>query len=147
MSPAVQRQVIERVLKSHTGKYALFADTIPAIESLKQESLKLGIITNADKNVHDLINGLGLKPYLDVVVTSDEVGVEKPGKAIFLAAIERMGICSSEAIYVGDQYQSDVLGAVDAGIVGMLIDRYDIRPDIKDHPRIQSLNEVINYIN
>lgn len=141
-----QFKVIQGVLRIHTGKYALFQDVLPTFQQLKDKNLKLGIITNADKNVADLIASLGLRPWLDVLVTSEQVGVEKPDKEIFLAALKELGIQASEAVYTGDQYQSDVLGAANVGIKALFLDRYDACPELSDHPRIKSLSEITGYL-
>jgi len=84
--------------------------------------------------------------YLDFVATSGEVGVDKPEPPIFLAALERAGIDASEAVYVGDQYDTDVVGARGVGIKPILIDRYDLLPGVSDCPRIHSLTEVVKYL-
>ena len=88
----------------------------------------------------------GLEPYLDFVVTSGEVGAEKPKPPIFLAALQQAGVDASEAVYVGDQYGTDVVGARGVGINPILIDRYDITPEVSDCPRILSLTELPQYL-
>ena len=89
---------------------------------------------------------LGLEPYLDFVVTSEEVGSDKPEPPIFQAALERAGVNASEAVHVGDQYKIDVEGARGVGISPILIDRYDFSPDVTDCPRIHSLTELSKYL-
>jgi putative hydrolase of the HAD superfamily len=89
---------------------------------------------------------LGLEPYLDFVVTSEEVGSDKPKPPIFLAALDRAGVNASEAAHIGDQYEIDVVGARGAGIKPILIDRYDIYPEVSDCPRFHSLTELAEYL-
>ena len=124
----------------------LFDDVLSTLETLKGKKLSLGLLTNAEKTVVSICDKLGLNAYLDFVVTSEDVGVEKPKPAIFLAALERAGVKSSEAIHVGDQYNMDVVGARGVGINPVLIDRYDIFPEIDDCPRIHSLKELAQYL-
>jgi len=80
------------------------------------------------------------------VVTSSEVGANKPEPPIFLAALERARVDASEAAYIGDQYETDVVGARGVGIKPILIDRYDLLPEVSDCPRIHTLTEVVEYI-
>jgi putative hydrolase of the HAD superfamily len=80
------------------------------------------------------------------VVTSKEVGSNKPEPPIFLAALDRAGVSASEAVYVGDQYDTDVVGARGVGIKPILIDRYGLMPEVSDCPRIRSLPEVMEHI-
>jgi putative hydrolase of the HAD superfamily len=63
-----------------------------------------------------------LLPWLEFVLDSSEVGVEKPDPRIFRLALERAGLAPDEAVYVGDIYSIDVLGARAAGMGAVLLD-------------------------
>jgi putative hydrolase of the HAD superfamily len=89
---------------------------------------------------------LGLEPYINFIVTSGDVGVDKPKPPIFLAALERAGVNASEAVHVGDQYKLDIIGARGVGITPILIDRYDLYSEVSDCPRIHSLTELTGYL-
>jgi putative hydrolase of the HAD superfamily len=89
---------------------------------------------------------LGLQPYLNFKVTSAEVGYDKPRPEIFLAALKKAASKPEEALYIGDQYQIDIVGARGVGIKALLIDRNDYFPDITDCPRLHSLTEITEYI-
>jgi len=102
----------------------------------------LGLLTNATKDTISVHRKLGLEPYLNFVVTSEEVGADKPKPPIFLAALDRAGVNASEAVHIGDHYELDVVGARGVGITPILIDRYDIYPEVSDCSRIHSLTEL-----
>jgi FMN phosphatase YigB (HAD superfamily) len=53
---------------------------------------------------------------------------------------------ASEAIHVGDQYHSDIVGAKGVGISPLLLDRDGFWESINDCPRIRSLSEIVNYV-
>jgi putative hydrolase of the HAD superfamily len=89
---------------------------------------------------------LGLQPYLDFKVTSAEVGFDKPRPEIFQAALKKAAVNPDEALYVGDQYQIDIVGARGVGIKALLIDRNDYFTDITDCPRISSLAEIVKFV-
>jgi putative hydrolase of the HAD superfamily len=55
------------------------------------------------------------------VLDSALVGVEKPDPAIFRAALTALGVAAEEALYVGDLYEVDVVGARAAGIEAVLL--------------------------
>ena len=124
----------------------LFDDVLSTIKMLKERKLILGLLTNATKNMISIHRKLGLEPYLDFVVTSEEVGADKPNPPIFLAALDRAKVNASEAVHVGDQYKIDVVGARRVGITPILIDRYNLYPEVSDCPRIRSLTEVVEYL-
>jgi putative hydrolase of the HAD superfamily len=141
------REVMLEITKraSHqakNAKWALYDDVPSAMKMLKRRGLVLGLISNIILGRA----GVGMESYLDLVVTSKEVGADKPEPAIFLTALERAGVNAQEAIYVGDQYQTDVLGARGVGIRPILIDRFDLEPEISDCPRIHSLAELNSYL-
>jgi putative hydrolase of the HAD superfamily len=146
LTPDLQLEIMKKVLKQFSGSYVLYEDVLPLLRLLKERGMILGVITNADKNVSALIEQLGAKPFMDVLVTSEEVGVEKPAAPIFLAALEKTGVKNQEALYTGDQYQSDVLGAGGVGMHALLLDRYEISEGSLDYPRIKTLSELLQYI-
>jgi putative hydrolase of the HAD superfamily len=127
-------------------KLVLFDDVIPALTHLKGLGLILGLISNVDRDITPVCQELGLSAMLQVVVTSQGVGFNKPQPGIFLVALKQAGVKSSEAIYVGDQHQIDVVGANEAGMLGILLDRGGYFEEITDCPRIRSLTEVAEHL-
>jgi putative hydrolase of the HAD superfamily len=127
-------------------KMVLYDDVAPTLTQLKERGLILGLISNVDHDITPLYQEMGLSAWLPVVVTSQEVGFSKPHPEIFQAALKKVKVKPSEAIYVGDQYQFDVVGANKAGMQGILLDRLDFFEEITDCPRIRSLSEVVKYL-
>jgi len=141
LSREVMLEVTRRVSQlARSATWVLYDDVLPTVKALKQRGLILGLISNI------YLGRAGLETYLDFVVTSKEAGADKPESPIFLLALERAGVNASEAVYVGDQYQTDVLGARGVGITPILIDRYDLMPEVSDCPRIHSLTELAQYL-
>jgi putative hydrolase of the HAD superfamily len=113
---------------------------LPTLESLKKQGFILGLISNIS------MDRAGLERLLDVTVTAQDVGVGKPETIIFATALKQAGLTASEAIYIGDQYEVDVLGARRAGMKAMLIDHYNLAPPVKDCPHISNLSDVTKYL-
>jgi putative hydrolase of the HAD superfamily len=124
----------------------LFDDVKPALDALKNRGLVLGLISNIEQDISGTLDKLGLRSWLGVVVTSPDAGASKPKPEIFQYALRQAGVLPAEAIYTGDQYQVDVIGARGAGMQGILLDRTGHHENITDCPRIQSLAEVIEYL-
>ncbi len=131
-----------------TGMYEGFLDdeslypdpeALELLPRLRSQGLILGMISNAPKRLNDLCRRMGLA--LDLIVTSAEVGVEKPDPAIFHAALSRAGVKAEEAVYVGDDYNNDVQGAERAGLQALLLDRQNRHRDI-GCPRVSHLSEI-----
>jgi HAD superfamily hydrolase (TIGR01549 family) len=145
------RETVFQILKiiSHRAKrtgFALYDDVLPTMKTLKKRGLILGLITSMKKEINLISRQLGLEPYLDFTVTSSEVGAPKPEPPLFLAALERARVNAPEAIYVGDQYSTDVVGARAVGIIPVLIDRYGLFPEISDCRRIRTLTELLGIV-
>ena len=122
--------------------FILFDDVIPGLETLRSRGYVLGVLSNLRRDMGELCQRLELSPHLDFCITSAEVGAEKPHSPIFLAALDRAAATPAEAVHVGDQYQSDVLGARAVGIHPVLIDRGGWHSKVNDCLKIASLPEL-----
>jgi HAD superfamily hydrolase (TIGR01509 family) len=91
-----------------------------SLARLKAAGLRLGVVSNSDGRVEQALAVAGLRDYFDVIIDSALVGVEKPDPRIFRAALDALGVLPEEALYVGDVYEIDVLGAQAAGIRAIL---------------------------
>jgi len=127
-------------------KQVLFDDVLPALTELKKRGLILGLISNVDQDITAMLDTLGLTALLQVVVTSQEAGFNKPSPEIFQEAVKRAGVQPDEAIYVGDQYEIDVIGANKAGMKGILIDRGDFFTEVADCVRLRNLVQISEYL-
>ncbi len=96
--------------------------TAAGLHALRGAGLAVGVISNSDGTVAELLRSAGLGSELDFVVDSGVVGVEKPDPAIFRLALERAGVAAAEAMHVGDVYAVDVVGARRAGLEAVLLD-------------------------
>ena len=133
-------------MRQFKTKLVLFDDVVPALNDLKSRGLVLGLISNVERDLTATISELGLPSWLDIVVTSLDAGFSKPQPGIFEEAMRRAGLQPSQAIYVGDQYQVDCVGAHRAGMKGILLDRGDYSKDVTGCPRIRSLAELSAYL-
>jgi putative hydrolase of the HAD superfamily len=127
-------------------RLVLFDDALPIIRTLRSRGIVLGLVSNLSRALDGHVKELGLTPYIDFALTSWEIGAEKPHPPIFLAALERAGVAASEAIHVGDQYHSDVVGAKGVGINPLLLDRDAFWQEVNDCPRIRSLAEIVHHL-
>ena len=119
-----------------------FEDVIPALNALKTQGYRLGVISNLRRDMRELCRSLGLANYLEFFISSSDAGAEKPHSPIFLAALEKMSAEPGETVHVGDQYHSDVAGARAVGMHPVLIDRGGWNETVGDCPRISSLSQL-----
>jgi len=97
------------------------AGAAETLAALSARSYRIAVVSNADGRVRALLDSAGLSPWLEFVVDSAEVGVEKPDPRIFHEATGRLGVPPSACAYVGDIYEIDVVGAAAAGLTTVLI--------------------------
>lgn len=84
----------------------------------------IGVVTNntvAEQT--EKLASFDLAPFVDALVTSEEVGAAKPDGRIFAAALQRVGCAAGEAVMVGDSWAHDVAGARAAGIAAIWFNR------------------------
>ncbi len=99
--------------------------TRDALLRLRAQGLRLVVVSNADGSAERGLEARGLRPLLDHVIDSHEVGFEKPDPRIFDAALARAGARPERTLHVGDLYHADVLGARARGIHATLLDPFD----------------------
>jgi putative hydrolase of the HAD superfamily len=91
--------------------WEVFADVAPTLTALKTRGIRLGVISNFDARLYDLLDALQLRPYFDSIHISTEVGAAKPDAAIFRAALADNELQPAQALHVGDSLTTDVHGA------------------------------------
>ena len=93
---------------------------------------KLGVISNNFGNTRGWCDEYELSPLFDVILDSTVFGVAKPDPKIFEAALSELGVSAAEAIYVGDSYNADMVGAKNVGMwtAWMVGDRTKECPDL-----------------
>jgi putative hydrolase of the HAD superfamily len=121
-----EAEQLARLVYDEFGKperWAAFDDVVPALRRLRADGVKVGVISNWDGRLVHLLDGLGLTPWMDTVVSSASVGLHKPDPRIFALACERLDVEPSACAHVGDHFYSDILGARAAGLHAVMIDR------------------------
>lgn len=92
------------------------------LRRLRAAGVATGVVSNSNGSVRSVLEALGLLRYLDFVLDSAVVGVEKPDPQIFRLALEVANVRPHEAVYIGDLYSVDVLGARAVGLEAVLLD-------------------------
>jgi putative hydrolase of the HAD superfamily len=121
--------------------YALFDDVAATLDALEAAGLALGIVSNFEAWLEDLLGALGVIDRFPVRVISGLEGVEKPDARIFTLALRRIGADAAGAVYVGDNPEFDVEPARAVGMMPVLIDRRGRFPDA-DCVRITDLRHL-----
>lgn len=134
----------------HMGEFYKPESIIPddvrrALPQLKEAGYILGIISNRDKPYQDELQEHGIDEFFDFALAAGEVNIFKPEPGVFEYALQLVKLSPKEAIYVGDNYYADVVGARRAGLRPILYDPIGIFPD-PDCETIKSFDELNSII-
>jgi len=121
----------------------LYEDVLPTLTILR-ESYKLGMLSNGNSEPARC----GLDGIFTFVVFSQDWGVEKPAPEFYRIATEEAGCSKEELLNVGDSLYKDVIGAANAGIRSVWLNRKnsEIPPGIKVDYEIHSLTELLKIL-
>ena len=117
----------------------------PALTAIRDHGLTLVVVSNANGTLRAHMDRIGLSAHVDVVIDSQDEGVEKPDPRLFEIALERARARPESTIHVGDLYQVDVVGARAAGLRAVLLDETELHPDA-DCDRVASLAELVERV-
>ncbi|UPL48162.1 HAD family hydrolase [Hymenobacter sublimis] len=136
--------------QQHYGHYQRLrqpiAGAVALLEALRPH-YKVGIVTNnRTAEQQEKLRHLGMAHLVDALVTSEEVGVTKPNPRIFEVALQRLRSRAAETVMVGDNWQADVVGALDVGIRPVWLNRFaGLRPlaHVEEITSLEPLAEVL----
>jgi len=123
------------------ARWRAYDDVAPAFRRLRARGIALGVISNWDSRLAQVLAGLGLGQLLETVVSSADVGLHKPDPRIFELACARLGVRPSEAAHVGDHHYADIVGATAVGMMPVLIDRH-CSPQVRSERFLRTLDDI-----
>lgn len=125
--------------------WQVYDDTLPTLVTLKERGYILAVVSNFDSRVLSIMEGLGIASLVDSIFISSSTGYAKPAPEIFRQVLKRHDLGPDEAIHVGDSPETDVEGALQAGIAPVLVDR----KGKQEHPkavRLDCLRELLDLL-
>ena len=130
-------------------RHVVYSDVEPVLRKL-QESYRLALVSNGTPDLQrEKLDGSKLEPYFEAVFISGELGIRKPDARIFAAVLERLGVSAEMAVMVGNSLESDIAGALQAGIKAVWMNRDGTEPDgsIRPDYEISNMNELQYVLN
>ena len=114
----------------HARHFELFGDVRPALAALRTAGIKLGLLSNTERDLGLFVahHDLGV----DAVLTSRLHGKTKPHETIFRRMLELLDVLAVDAVMVGDTIEDDVEGARAVGMRAILVDRECLYPEADD---------------
>ena len=141
-------QVIRNIFGPH--HFQLYPEVPEVLDRLNSRGLLLGVISNWQKGLAYFCEELGIIHLLDAVVSSAEIGIEKPDPAIFREASRQLQLIPEAILHVGDQLVDDVNGAKAGGYRAVWLNRtgdgeveYTISSLIKIEELVEQMNNCL----
>lgn len=103
--------------------WTVYEDTLDSLQRWQAMGIELGVISNFDSRIYQVLDALELRSYFQSITISTEVGAAKPDPLIFAAALQKHGCASYDAWHVGDSEKDDFKGATAAGLHGVWLQR------------------------
>jgi FMN phosphatase YigB (HAD superfamily) len=122
-------------------RFVLLPDALPALDALRAEGYRLAVVSNWDYDLPRHLAELGVADRFEAVAVSATVGARKPSPGLFHWVLERLGVGSGEVVHCGDGPEPDCLGARQAGLRAVLVDR-DGRHPQAECARVRRLTDL-----
>jgi len=131
---------------SDPAGYRLFDDVRPALDALAGRGVTLGVVSNFEPWLEDVLALQGIDRLFATVAISGKLGVAKPDPEIFRVALKEAGAEPEATVHVGDQPVNDVAAARAVGITPVLIDRFARHPDPDGAHRVEDLLGLVRLV-
>jgi len=139
------------------AKFHVYPQVKGTLQRLKRTGLKLGLITGGfEEDIEMILPKTGLDKFFDVKVGVNTTGKRKPHPKAFRYALKQLGVKPHEAIFVGDNFEADYMGAQKVGMMSVLIKRKSsgiqrLYTDSRKLPHkirtIEKLDEIFDILN
>ena len=114
--PALASRLGDVYVKVRLPTLYLVPGTLQLLTALRPR-FRLGLLTNGPREIQwPKIEWLNLGKYFDAITVAGDVGIYKPDPRVFAVALAQLGQPPHRAVYIGDSYQMDVVGAKRAGL-------------------------------
>lgn len=117
------------------------------MDCLKQRGYRIHITSNGFHEVqYRKLDSCGLRPYFDTVILSEDAGANKPSPRFFDYALRTAGASRESTLMIGDNLQTDILGARNAGLDTILFNRWGVEPTDIPTYTVNTLRDIVDII-
>jgi putative hydrolase of the HAD superfamily len=109
--------------------WGIYPEVPEVLEQWQQQEVQLAIVSNFDKRLIHVLEGLNLDHFFSAIIHSSLAGAAKPDSKIFTTCLNLLGMKANEVLHVGDSWQDDVMGALSAGLSVAWVKRDGAQPE------------------
>ena len=130
VTEALCLEMSDRFLDFCSSKSGVVEGAYELMDYLKQRGYRMHMTSNGFHEVqYKKLAACGLRDYFDTIILSEDAGVNKPSPLYFDYALKTAGADRETTLMIGDNYQTDILGALSADIDALLFNRWGISQD------------------
>ena len=123
-------EMSDRFLDFCSSKPVVVEGAHELMDYLKQKGYRMHMTSNGFHEVqYKKLEACGLRDYFDTIILSEDAGVNKPSPLYFDYALRQSGASRETTLMIGDNLQTDILGAMNAGFDAMLFNRWQVDPN------------------
>ena len=140
-------EMSDRFLDFCSSKSGVVEGAHQLMDYLKRKGYRMHMCSNGFHEVqYKKLTACGLKDYFDTVVLSEDAGFNKPSKQFFDYALKMSGAHKETTIMIGDNLQTDIVGAHDAGFDTILFNRWGVAPSPVPTHTVATLRDVMDIL-
>ena len=134
VTEALCLEMSDRFLDFCASKTGVIDGAHELMDYLKQQGYRMHMTSNGFHEVqYKKLAACGMRDYFDTIILSENAGVNKPSPAFFDYALRQSGASRETTLMIGDNLQTDILGALNAGIDALLFNRWEV--DVRESPQ------------
>jgi putative hydrolase of the HAD superfamily len=141
-------EVFRIFLVKYEQNWRLYDDVLPCLNIVKK--FPLGVISDGEgEQQRNKLTFTEINSFFDSIIISGEVGIQKPIPEIFQRSAKELNLSLNEILYVGDHLEKDALGALNAGVHGVWINRNEqiyTKSDVRMISKLTDLPHIIEHI-
>ncbi len=133
--------LFDKYLNFYEHFWSVFPDVIDVLDFLKQNNVEMAILSDGSQQQQEQkLLKTGIYKYFKFVLTAETENMSKPNIKFFNKGAKLLGGDKKDVFYVGDNLQKDAIGASQAGLSGVWLNRNKLNCNYE--PTISNLSEL-----